>query len=598
MFLSGLLFALMIFGIDLGTTHSLIGIYDAGFPCLLAGEDGTRLLPSAVLLPDSQEGQPLIGTAALHALPVYPGRVVTSVKRLMGMRFSDVDKTRFAVNVVADNEGMAAIKIGGQLFSPVQISAMILRELRERAERHLGTIEARAVITVPAYFNDAQRAATAKAGELAGWKVERILNEPTAAALAYGIDRAHADATVAVFDLGGGTFDLSILRLSGGIFEVVSTHGDTNLGGDDLDAAIVAWICEQAEIERPSLLQSVLLKECAVAAKHKLTDLPEVEIAVPEPSTKPLLLLSRTEFENLARPVLQRIRNVCARALHDARIEPGKLDKVLLVGGSTRVPAVQQLAAEIFGMAPDTTQHPDEAIAIGATLQGAILAGELRNITLLDVTPLSLGIETYGGLMNVLIPRNTTIPCKAGEMFTNAAAGQTSMRVRVLQGERELAKDNWVLGEFEIPFAPAPRGQARVGVQFELDANGILKVLARDIATGVERVLEVRSALNVSERDVEKMVNDSIEHAFEDMEARVFTEACIKADELLAAVESARAQLGDEIAPDTLAKIETVCDEIRAAKAAGSAVRLKAAAEELDALTEPLANQILEKLLA
>jgi molecular chaperone DnaK len=529
----------MIVGIDLGTTNSLIGAMDSGFPILFADASGDRLTPSAVWFPS--EGEPVVGREAL----AHREEAVLSVKRLMGRRR----------------------EAGPRGESPEEISALILKKLKADAERALGQPVTRAVITVPAYFNDSQRAATKRAGELAGFTVERLLAEPTAAALAYGLDKLSEKSKVAVYDLGGGTFDISILELSGGVFNVLSTNGDTQLGGDDLDAAIAAKL-------------GVSLAEASEIKKN--------------PSASQL---SPTEFAEVCRPIIERTRALCVRSLHDAHLEVGDLDAVILVGGATRLPLVRDFVRELFQREPNISQHPDEAVALGAVIQAGILDGAVQNVTLLDVTPLSLGIETFGGLMNVLIPRNTTIPCKAGEMFTNAAANQASMRISVLQGEREMARDNWKLGEFEIPFTPAPRGQARVGVQFEIDASGLLHVLARDVATGVDTKVEVQSAVEVSDEAVEKMLADSLEHAFEDMDDRQFAEACLKADEMLPAVETALQRLGAEVSDDERMAIAELVEKVGRAREARSLQKLKSALNDLDKATEPLAARLVEAVM-
>jgi molecular chaperone DnaK len=475
----------------------------------------------------------------------------------------------------AGNGTGVGIFVGGRSWSPEEVSSLILKKLKSEAERSLAVPVDRAVITVPAYFNDAQRAATKRAGELAGFSVERIVSEPTAAALAYGLDRLGEKSKVAVYDLGGGTFDVSILLLSSGVFEVLSTNGDTRLGGDDLDAALAAaWN---------------LPPQTAEKIKRALSESDEL---VHEGTT-----YTRAGLEAVCRPIIARTRKNCIRSLADANLESQELDAVILVGGATRMPLVRDFVAEVFGRAPDTSQHPDEAVALGATIQAGILSGDVRSVTLLDVTPLSLGIETFGGLMNVIIPRNTTIPCKAGEMFTNAVGGQSGMRITVLQGEREMAKDNWKLGEFDVGFAPLPKGRARVGVQFELDANGILNVLARDTATGTDTVVKMRSAVEVSDEAVEKMLGDSLEHAFEDMGERAFTEARLKADEMVPAVEAALLQLGPEVTDEERAALSGLIGDVRHARAEKSAPRLKAALAALDEATQPLATRLIEKAL-
>lgn len=590
-----------IVGIDLGTTNSLLGVVEAGIPALFALEEGRRLLPSAVFLPEDPEENPIVGGAALRRRTLAPKRVITEAKRLIGRRFHEVDPSEFVYEVVSDEDGMAAIRISSRIWKPEEISALLLRAMKKTAEQLLETSVEKAVITVPAYFHDAQRAATKRAGELAGLQVERILSEPTAAALAHGFQHLKDHSKIAVFDLGGGTFDLSILQLSDGVFEVQATHGDTRLGGSDIDRILLGHLLDRAGIQLSALdfSERIRLLEACEAAKIRLSSCEETEILLPffSGSESKRLILLRTELEALAAPVLRKIPALCRRALQDARVEAGELDRILLVGGATRMPAVRSLASEIFGKEPDTSQHPDEAIALGATIQAGVIEGSMQHMTLLDVIPLSLGIETYGGLMNVLLPRNTSIPCKAGEMFTNAVDGQERMTIRVLQGEREVAKDNWLLGEFEIPFTPAPRGQARVGVQFEIDADGILKVLVRDTSTGTDHLREIQSVVRISEPAVEEMLNQSLENAFEDMEERIFQETKLKAEELLAALEMAMGQLSNDLAPDEKATIDQLEEETRRWIVARDTKRLKESVERLDEMTEPLATRLLEKLM-
>jgi len=537
----------MIVGIDLGTTNSLIGAMDSGFPVLFADCAKQRLTPSAVAF--ASDGSVLIGRAAL------PRNAILSIKRLMGRRVGEVETGLPVQGKVGEP---IRICTGEKCLTPEEISSLILNKLKADAEATLGCPVDRAVITVPAYFNDAQRAATKRAGELAGLTVERLLAEPTAAALAYGLDRLGEKAKVAVYDLGGGTFDVSVLELSGGVFHVLATAGDTHLGGDDMDSALAKTFA------------------ITLAEARELKHAGQADLAA-------------------CQPIIERTRIHCLRALHDAGLKSEDLNEVILVGGATRMPIVRDFVREVFGREPNTSQHPDEAVALGAVIQAGILDGSVQNVTLLDVTPLSLGIETFGGLMNVLIPRNTTIPCKAGEMFTNAAANQASMRISVLQGEREMARDNWALGQFDVPFTPGPRGQARVGVQFEIDANGLLHVLTRDIATGVDNKVEVNSAVEVSDEAVEKMLADSLEHAFEDMDERQFTEASLKADEMLPAVDVALSQL--EVDPAERTAIEKAVKKICSAREAKSLSQLKSALKQLDQLTEPLAARLVERLM-
>ncbi len=581
----------IILGIDLGTTNSAVGTVDSGFPILLANEDGKRITPSAVWI--GRNGEFETGAAALRRRTMEPDRVVTSIKRLMGRRADEVEE-HFPVKVEAGNDGLPHV-LGK---SPEEISAEILRELKRIAEWRMGMEITQAVITVPAYFHDAQRAATKRAGELAGLEVVRILNEPTAAALAYGLDKLGDHSRVAVYDLGGGTFDLSILEMQDGVFQVLATHGDTRLGGDDLDALILRRVTDRLGLGEVTGVARVRLMEEAERVKRVLSDNEEAVFRVPffDGSRSIEQPFTRADLETIAAPWIGKTLRHCRQALADAALEPEDLDAVILVGGSTRIPSVRMAVAELFKREPDVSQHPDEAIALGATIQGGVMSGALRQIILLDVTPLSLGIETFGGLMNVLIPRNTTIPCKAGEMFTNAADGQTAMRVRVLQGEREMARDNWQLGDFNVAFTPAPKGQTRMGVQFKIDENGILEVLARDVLTGTDTVVKLgNAAVNVDDEAVESMVSESVEHAFTDMAERIFTEARLKAEELLPAVETVLSQgLALENERD---EIEIAAAAVRSALASGAANPLKTAVQRLDTATEALAARLVEQAM-
>ncbi len=482
-------------------------------------------------------------------------------------------------------------------ITPEQVASDVLKHLKAIAEERLEHKVTRAVITVPAYFNDNQRKATMRAGELAGLTVERIVSEPTAAALAYGLNRLEGAARVAVYDWGGGTFDVSILQLKDGVFEVLGTSGDTRLGGDDIDLALAHYLQEKADDD--SSIE--LFLPTAEETKKKLSDVNSVTVRMPfYDGIRSLECdVTRVDLEKMLSPLLQKTEVCCQRALADVGIkDPAELDSVILVGATTRIPAVRERVAKIFRQEPDISQHPDEAIALGAAVQAGILSGAMKNVVLLDVTPLSLGIETYGGLMNVLIPRNSTIPCKAGEMFTNASGAQQKMKIRVLQGEREMARDNWELGCFELDFNSSKKNEVRVGVQFSLDENGVLEVLARDTATGKDTVIVIESsAVDVSDDEVGKMVEESVDFAFKDMNERVFTEAKLKADELLPAVDMGIEQLGDDLPTDEKAEILAAAEAVKAALETQDHVHLKAAVQVLDKTTEAMAAALVEKAL-
>jgi molecular chaperone DnaK len=586
-----------IVGIDLGTTNSLIGVMEAGFPILLADRDGARLTPSVVHFPT--EGNPVVGQPAARMRVLQPAQTIYSVKRFIGLRGDELRERDAEVSYRLERKTGKPVRViaNGQPFSPEQISSLILKKLKADAETALGREISRAVITVPAYFNDAQRSATKRAGELAGLSVERIVNEPTAAALAYGLARLKTRSRLAVFDLGGGTFDISILELNNGVFEVLATNGNTRLGGDDIDNAIMVHLRESFPSERAE--DVARLREAAVDAKHRLSSEERVRIDLPflENGRNFSCELTREKVEQLSRPIVEQTRGHCRRSLADAKLEADDLDEVILVGGMTRMPLVRRVVAEIFGREPNTSQNPDEAVAIGATIQAGILSGVVREVVLLDVTPLSLGIETFGGLMNVIIPRNSTIPIKAGEMFTTAINQQRSMSIKVLQGEREMARDNWPLGQFEIEFEPAPKGAARVGVQFEIDANGILHVLARDTKTGVEKIVEINSAVDVSDEAVEAMIAESLDHAFDDMSERVWTEAKLKAEEMLGAVDAAFQRIGESFDPSEREAILRAVAQVREVLPTNDARKLQAANAALDDATQTLAAAIVERAI-
>jgi len=634
-----------IVGIDLGTTNSLVAIVESGIPLVIADGEGKRLTPSVVHFP-APGAAPIVGHAANRARVLKPAETVYSVKRFIGRRGGEIAQEEMLVTYPINGEGAGPVAIGihGRGYTPEEISAELLQKLKRDAEQFLGEPVTRAVITVPAYFNDAQRNATKKAGELAGLAVERIVNEPTAAALAYGLDKLTEHSKIAVYDLGGGTFDLSILELNGGVFQVLATNGNTRLGGDDLDKRIVDFLVEKikaaggpnldakSEIRNPKseiLVALARIREVAEQAKIRLSTDTEVEIALPflTPSFSFSCRFTRKQLEDMTRDIITRTRAHCLRSLDDAKIEPKDLGQVILVGGQTRMPLVRRFVAEWFGCAEyeetrgelrlgsgypkskspllNTSQNPDEAVALGAAIQAEILSGGFTHLLLLDVTPLSLGLETFGGLMNVIIPRNSTIPIKAGEAFTTAVDNQRRMLIHVLQGERERARDNWSLGKFTIDFDPAARGVARVGVQFEIDANGILHVLARDLRTGQQKVVEMKSAVDVDDAEVQKMVEESVEHAFDDLRARQWIEAKLRAQETVAATRKGLVECAGEIDDAWKARIENALRAVGdlmeskdPASESGDAAKLKAALDALDEVTRPLADLLMDRAMA
>ena len=605
-----------IIGIDLGTTNSLVAIVESGIPLVLADGQGRRLTPSVVRV--SAAGEPVVGWEAKRGRVAHPETTVTSIKRFMGRRGDEVDSivAASAYAIRAEGSGPVAVPLHGRDWSPEELSAEILKALRTIAAEGMIDRPEAAVITVPAYFNDAQRNATRNAGELAGLRVERIINEPTAAALAYGLGSLKEKSKVAVYDFGGGTFDLSILELNEGVFQVLATCGNTQLGGDDIDRVLIEHLAEQiGQAGGPSAATVpaiwARLAEAAEEAKARLSTENEVAIALPflAPEFSFEYTLTREQLERLAKPVVARTREYCLKALADAGLASSDLDQVILVGGQTRMPLVREFASGVFGCGGggpelNTSQNPDEAIALGAAIQAGILSGDFSGMLLLDVTPLSLGIETFGGLMNVIIPRNTTIPVKRGEAFTTVADYQKEVLIHVLQGEREKAADNWSLGRFTLEFEPQPKGVAKVGVQFEIDADGILHVLARDIKTGNEKLVEMASAVEVDDAEVQQMIEESVEHAFDDIEERRWIEAKLRAEQTAAATRKGLESLGGELADDQRGAIESALAAVESLLAkrgrdeAVTAAELKEANGNLDDATQPLAELMMDRVMA
>jgi len=626
-----------IIGIDLGTTNSAVAVVDSGFPIVLADAAGHRITPSVVRFGPASD-EVVVGEVAKRGRNAAPSATVYSVKQYMGRRYRECQDDARSVDysIGADSKGGVVVELESGSKTPEQVSAEILKHLKAVAEAGIESEVTRAVITVPAYFNDAQRQATIEAGRLAGLTVERIINEPTAAALAYGLDKLSDRSKIAVYDLGGGTFDLSILELTEGTFQVLSTNGNTRLGGDDLDQSLVSFLMKAvakaggpAEAELPGEAKA-RIRQVAETTKIQLSQEEKTEVRLPflTPEFSFECELTRSTLEELCRGLIERTRQHCRRALEDAKLSAKELDQVILVGGQTRMPLVRRLVAEWFecaefeetrgdlrlgdefheadGPTLNVTQHPDEAIALGAAIQGAIINGEFKDVLLLDVTPLSLGIETFGGLMNVIIPRNSTIPVKAGETFTTAVDGQREMLIHLLQGEREKAKDNWSLGRFTLSFEKAPRGVPRVGVQFEIDVNGVLHVLARDIKTGQERIERVKSAVDVDDADVQQMVEESVEHAFDDLAARRWIETRLKAKEILSATQQGVEVCVDELSDEYLAELRTAIQELKEcmgpapeedAEFVGDWQRLKSLVKTTDELTSDLAEIQMEKLM-
>jgi molecular chaperone DnaK len=605
-----------IIGIDLGTTNSCVAIMEGGTPKVLINGSGNRITPSVVAFTD--KGERLVGQPARHQQVTNPKNTVYSIKRFMGRRRLEVkagadttygrsgnEEAKVPYTITGGDDEFVKVKVNQGEFTPQQISAFILQDLKKTAEDYLGETVDRAVITVPAYFNDAQRQATKDAGEIAGLKVERIINEPTAAALAYGLDKKK-NQKIAVFDLGGGTFDVSILDIGDGVFEVLSTNGDTHLGGDDWDQRLIDHLAEEFRKKEgidvrkdPMALQR--LKEAAEKAKIELSTMQETTVNLPfitadQNGPKHLQVsLTRAKFESITADLFERLKDPCRKALADAKLEASKLDEVVLVGGSTRMPRAQAIAKEIFGKEPNKSVNPDEVVAVGAAIQGGVLMGDVKDILLLDVTPLSLGVETLGGVMTKLIERNTTIPTSKKETFSTAADNQTSVQIHVLQGEREFAKDNRTLGQFELSgIAPAPRGMPQIEVEFALDANGILTVTATDRATQKKADIKITNSGGLSKDEIDRMKRDAEAHAAEDKSRRETVDLKNKADAMVLQTRKALEEHGGKVSSEARGKIESALSNLEGKIKGDDKAAIQAAMSELERASQELGKAVYE----
>jgi molecular chaperone DnaK len=590
-----------IIGIDLGTTNSVVAVMEGGEPVVITNPEGSRITPSVVGF--TKSGERLVGQVAKRQAVTNPENTVFSIKRFMGRKYDEVSEEMKMVpySVFRASNGDVRVKAGGKEYSPPEISAMILQKLKQAAEEYLGQPVSRAVITVPAYFNDAQRQATKDAGQIAGLDVARIVNEPTAAALAYGLDKKK-DETIAVYDFGGGTFDISILEVGEGVVEVKATNGDTHLGGDNLDQRVIEWIIAEFKKDEgidlgKDRMALQRLKEAAEKAKMELSTVMETEINLPfitADATGPKHMvkkLTRAKFEQLVDDLLQKTVGPTKQALSDAGIDSSKVDEVVLVGGSTRIPRVQQIVKDLFGKEPHKGVNPDEVVAVGAAIQAGVLAGEVKDLLLLDVTPLSLGIETLGGVMTTLIQRNTTIPTKKSETFSTAADNQTSVEVHVLQGERPMARDNRTLGKFHLTgLPPAPRGVPQIDVTFDIDANGIVNVTAADKATGKEQKITITASSGLSKDEVDRMMREAESHADEDRKRKEEIEMRNQADQAAYAAERMVKDAGDKLPAADRQSIESAIEELKKAIEKNDTAEIKRRLETLTAMQHKAAE--------